>query len=288
MTTDAVPGPITPIPSAPPPIAPSFDVWRAVRRWTRILLARNPFYIISAALLLWSMRRLSLDSRIFSRELPQLLFNFSSFQFYELLLAVTAIVLARRRVWYDSGLLVGLENLFICVPFLLVSQALLLQNWIASALCLAGCGLALLRVGALKRWLKELNMPASLLWSGAFLLCFNLAWPLLIRLLHKDASLPAWDNRGSDLDGFGMELDHPGRRRARRLVAGSSLCNRLDAEGGSAFLFLALIPAAGALDVDCRNRCSSLLHQLCLRVDLAHRLPGSRRLVGRMDALVAS
>jgi hypothetical protein len=163
MTTDLVPSPIPPIPSAPPPVAPPNDVWGAIRRWTWIPLARNPFYIISAALLLWSMRRLSLDSRIFTGELPQLLFNFSSFQFYELLLAVTAIVLARRRIWYDSGLLIGLENLFICVPFLLVSQALLLQNWIAFALCLAGCGLALLRVGALKRWLTELNMPPSLL-----------------------------------------------------------------------------------------------------------------------------
>ena len=145
------------------------------------------------------MRRLSLDSRIFTGELPQLLFNFSSFQFYELLLAGTAIVLARRRIWYDSGLLIGLENLFICVPFLLVSQALLLQNWIAFALCLAGCGLALLRVGALKRWLTELNMPASLLWSGALLLCFNLVWPLLVRLLHKDVSVPIWDGRGLTL-----------------------------------------------------------------------------------------
>ena len=199
MTTDPVPGPITPIPSAPPPVAPPGDVWGAIRRWTWILLARNPFYIISAALLLWSMRRLSLDERIFRRELPQILFNFSSFQFYELLLAGTAIVLARRRIWYDSGLLVGLENLFICVPFLLVSQTLLLQNWIAVALCLAGCGLALVRVGALKRWLTGLNMPASLLWPGALLLCFNLAWPLLVRLLHKDVSVPIWDGRGLTL-----------------------------------------------------------------------------------------
>jgi hypothetical protein len=198
MTTDLVPGPITPIFSSPP-AAPPNDVRVAIRRWAGILLARNPFYIISAALLLWSMRRLSLDSRIFQGELPQILFNFSSFQFYELLLAGTAIVLARRRIWYDSGLLAGLENLFICVPFILISQALLLQNWIAFALCLACCGLALLRAGALKRWLTGLNMPASLLWPGALLLCFNLAWPLLIRLLHKDVSVPIWDGRGLTL-----------------------------------------------------------------------------------------
>jgi hypothetical protein len=147
-------------------------------------------------LLLWSMRRLSLDSRIFRDELPQLLFNFSSFQIYELLLAGTAIGLARRRAWYDSGLLVGLENMFVCVPFLLVSQALLLENWIAAAFCLAGGGLAVARIAALKRRLKELAMPGPLLWMGAVLLCFNLAWPLLIRRLHQNVSMPGWDDRG--------------------------------------------------------------------------------------------
>src|SRR5271170_7275225 len=92
-----------------------------VARWVRQALARNPFYIISAALLLLSMRLLSGDSRIFTQETPQLLFNFSSFQVYELLLVGTAIVLARRKIWYDSGLLVGVETLFVFVPFILVS-----------------------------------------------------------------------------------------------------------------------------------------------------------------------
>jgi len=211
MINDPVSGPNLPtppippapsVPPLPPPIIPPFDPGAAVRHWARILLARNPFYIVSAALLLWSMRRLSLDSRIFPREFPQLLFNFSSFQVYELLLAGTAIALARRRIWYDAGLLVGLENLFVCVPFLLVSQALLLENWTAFALCLTGCGLALLRVSALKHWLKELNMPARLLWPGAFLLCFNFVWPVLIRYLHKDLAVPDWDQRGLALTSW--------------------------------------------------------------------------------------
>jgi hypothetical protein len=200
MTTDPVPDPVSSIPSpiqsAPPSATRPFDAGAAFRHWARILLARNPFYIISAALLLWSMRRLSLDSRIFPEEFPQLLFNFSSFQIYEVLLVVTAIGLGRRRVWYDSGLLVGLENLFMCVPFLLVSQALLLENLTAFSLCLAAGGLVVLRVGTQRRLLAGLNMPASLLGSGAFLLCFNFAWPVLIRYLHKDAAVPTWDARG--------------------------------------------------------------------------------------------
>jgi hypothetical protein len=198
-------------------------------------LARNPLYILSAALLLWSMRRLSLDSRIFSHELPQLLFNFSSFQFYELLLAVTAIALARHRVWYDSGLLVALENLFVCVPFLLVSQALLLENGVAFALCLAGCLLALVRVGALKRWLAALNMPASLLWSGTLLLCFNLGWPLLIRLLHKDLSSPAWDERGLTLTSLGWNWIIPGAVALAALLPGRPSATSLRADEEAPF-----------------------------------------------------
>jgi hypothetical protein len=173
-----------------------------VARWLRQALARNPFYIISAALLLLSMRLLSGDSRVFARETPQLLFNFSSFQVYELLLVGTAIVLARRKIWYDSGLLVGVETLFVFVPFILVSQALLLENQIALAFCLGGCALAALRVHGLKRWLVNLNMPAALLWMGAALLGLNLVFPVLTRLLHEHVSVPVWDVRGASLKGW--------------------------------------------------------------------------------------
>src|ERR1022692_1973883 len=128
-------------------------------RWLRQALGRDPFFIVSAALLLLSMRLLSGGAGGFTRETSQLLFNFSSFQVYELLLVGTAIVLARRKIWYDSGLLVGVETLFVFVPFILVSQALLLENKIALAFCLSGCALAAFRLQALKRWLTNLNMP---------------------------------------------------------------------------------------------------------------------------------
>ena len=45
-----------------------------------------------------------------------------------MLLVTTAIVLARRRIWYDSTLLVGLENLLVFVPFILISQAALIDQ----------------------------------------------------------------------------------------------------------------------------------------------------------------
>src|SRR5581483_901728 len=207
MNPDSGNPPVAPLlPPSPPPEHPSppssFDLRAALLRWARILLARNPFYILSAGMLIWSMRRLSLDSRIFPDEFPQLVFNVSSFQFYEFLLAGTAIILARRRIWYDSGLLIGLENLFICVPFLLVSQALLLDNQIAAALCLAIGALAALRFRALARRLPGLNLPAVLLTTGVFLLLFNLAWPVMIRLLHKTRDLPAWDELAATLGAW--------------------------------------------------------------------------------------
>ena len=288
MSDDYIAGPIPPpLRLSPRSAAPPFDSWALIRRWARILLARNPFYIISAALLLWSMRRLSLDSRVFTSELPQLLFNFSSFQVYELLLAGTAIVLARRRVWYDSGLLVGLDNLFICVPFLLVSQALLLENWIAFALCLAGCGLALMRVGALRRWLKELNMPATLLWSGAFLLCFNLAWPVLIRFLHKDVAMPSWDHRGLTLVSWQWNWIIPGAVALAALLPVRPFVTTLAQGEETPFYSWRSFPLL-ALFMWVAGTC---VHLYC--ISYVYGLPwsagtaGAGRMDGRVDALAA-
>src|SRR5687768_13028023 len=92
------------------------------------IFSRNPFYIFSAGLLLYAIYRLSIDPQMFATELGQLLFNFSSFQVYELLLVGTAIFLARRQIGYDSALLVSLETLFVFVPFILISQALLIEG----------------------------------------------------------------------------------------------------------------------------------------------------------------
>jgi len=47
------------LPMTPRP-KPTLDLRGAVWRWTRILLARNPFYIISAMLLLWPQNSVGL------------------------------------------------------------------------------------------------------------------------------------------------------------------------------------------------------------------------------------
>jgi len=84
---------------------------KPVSYWLVRFLACNPFYILSAALLLYGLYRISIDPHFLRKEILHLIFNFSSLQFYELLLVSTAVFLASRRLWYDSMLLVGLENM---------------------------------------------------------------------------------------------------------------------------------------------------------------------------------
>jgi hypothetical protein len=180
--------------SIPPMIGSSSEPSHVgFRRIVRYLLAGNPFFILSALLLLYAMRRLSFDSRLFSTELSQLIFNFSSFQFYELVLIGTAIFLAHRRIWYDSTLLVFIENLFAFVPLMLVSQALLVENSVAAILCITCAVLFALRTGALSRFIRSLNFPPRLLVFALILLIANVAAPVLTRHLHRDLTAANWD-----------------------------------------------------------------------------------------------
>src|SRR3954466_14355690 len=86
-------------------------------QWSKLLWDCNPFYLLSAGLLLYGCYRISTEPDVMSRDFTHLYFNFGSLQLYELLVVSTAIFLASRRIWYDSTLLVGLENLFLIVPF---------------------------------------------------------------------------------------------------------------------------------------------------------------------------
>ena len=153
--------------------------------WLKKFFACNPFYLVSAALLLYGVYLVSFDANFFGREISQLAFNFSSLQAYEILLVGTAIVLARRHIWYDSVLLVCLENLLVLVPFILISQAALLSHRAVLAVCLAGAAAVLLRFGSLKHFFKELNLPRRALLCGLALLLVNVVLPLVYRHLHE-------------------------------------------------------------------------------------------------------
>ncbi len=180
-----VPPPITPnpkfeaSPSLPPP-APK-PVHRSLSWWLRKFFACNPFYLVSAALLLYGCYRVSIDKTFVDHETARLLFNFSSVQVYELLLVGVAIFLASRCLWYDSMVLVGLENMLVFAPFILISLAALTGPRITVYVCAAAVILAALRFTCLRRYFAELNLPGSLLGVGSILLALNVALPLTYR-----------------------------------------------------------------------------------------------------------
>jgi hypothetical protein len=180
------PPPLVPLKPPPPPRPPWY--------WFKRLFACNPFYLVSAALLLYGCYRVSIDPNFLTGEVPQLFFNYGSLQCYEVLLVVTAIFLARRRIWYDSTLLMGLENLLVLVPFILISQAALIDARLVWAMCLAGGLVAIARGGGLKRFIPELNLPPRSIVIGLLVLAVNVALPVAYRILHehKFGTKPDW------------------------------------------------------------------------------------------------
>jgi hypothetical protein len=153
--------------------------------WIKRALACNPFYLVSAALLLYGFYLISVDPNFLQREISQLLFNFTALQFYELLVVITAVLLVRRQIWYDSTLLVGLENLLVLVPFILISQAALIEiHWVWGMCLLAGLA-ALVRSDTLKRFFAELNFPTRLTQIGILVLLANVLLPVVYRFLHE-------------------------------------------------------------------------------------------------------
>ena len=178
--------PTQPVSEAPPePLKTPSVPPKPFSWWLRQLFACNPFYLVSAALLLFGCYRISLEAPFLKLESARLLFNFSSVECYEIMLVVTAIFLARRRLWYDSTLLVGLENLLVFVPFILISQAALIDSSMAQTMCLAGAGGVLLRFGSLKKYFTQLNLPGRLLGIGSVFLALNVLLPLLYRIFGE-------------------------------------------------------------------------------------------------------
>jgi hypothetical protein len=171
-------------PASQPHPEPAPLTWRD---WARRLLVCNPFFLCSAALLLYGVNRLSGEDQLFRDEIHNLLFNFSALQFYEVLVVIAALVLARRRVWYDSALLAVLEQGLVLVPFMLISQATVQGETardglsLAWSLALAGGAVAVVRYSALRRWYPQFNLPPRALLLGALILAGNVALPLVFR-----------------------------------------------------------------------------------------------------------
>src|SRR5258708_31809233 len=110
--------------ASPPRARPLAD---DLQTWLRRIMAGNPFYLISAGLLLYGINQLTTDPKLVGAEFSMLRFNFCALIIYEVMLVVTAVALSRRGIWYDALLLVGLANVFIIVPFSLITRAVYLN-----------------------------------------------------------------------------------------------------------------------------------------------------------------
>ncbi len=170
-----------PIPTPKTPQLPFHGV-----DWLQKLLACNPFYLLSAALLLYGIAHASDRRAFFEDHQLQLSFNFLSLQIYEALLVGTSVLLFRRKTHYDATLLTFLEAGFLMIPFLLVSQAGFLGN--QALLLVIGIGglLALIRLACFRQFCPSLHFPKMLLTFGRLLIILNVALPLIFRHLSKD------------------------------------------------------------------------------------------------------
>ena len=169
----------------PPEIHPPQIPPKPFFYWVKKFLACNPMYLGSAALLLLGIYKLSIEPAFLHGEIAQLGFNLGALQIYELLLAGTALWLASRKIMYDAGLLVGLENLLVLVPFILISQAALISKPAVWLLCIGAGAIATARFTGLKRFLPALNLPNRVLGLGLCILLVNVTLPIVYRLLHE-------------------------------------------------------------------------------------------------------
>ncbi|MBI5772685.1 MAG: hypothetical protein HZA89_02950 [Verrucomicrobia bacterium] len=157
------------------------------RQWMRRLLVCNPFFLCSAALLLFGVDKLSGDPGFLDGdETRQLLFAFFALQIYELIVVGTAVALARRQIWYDSALLTVLDHGLALVPFMMMSQAVLTSWSLTTMLTLGGGVLAASRAAAVRTWNPRFNLPQKALALGGALLLLNLALPVAFRLVIKE------------------------------------------------------------------------------------------------------
>ncbi len=155
--------------------------------WAKKFLACNPFYLVSAMLLLYGLYSVSKDPHFLTKELSQLSFNYSSLQVYELFLVATAMFLARYGIRYDSHLLGVLENMLLLVPFILISQAALNEISITAVWVLSTMGACMVvaRAFALQRSMPDFRLTPGNGFVGLAVLAANTLLPIIYRTLHE-------------------------------------------------------------------------------------------------------
>lgn len=171
-------------PTTPPPI-PTNPPPRPISYWVKRLLVCNPFYLVSAALLLYGVYRVTLDTNGFLTELRQFTFSFTALHSYELVLVATVALLAARRIWYDGSLLIALESMLWLVPFILVHQGALINPRIAMVTSAVTGTLVVLRAAWLLKRAPTIVPPRRVFLIGLPLLLVNAAWPIIFRHIQE-------------------------------------------------------------------------------------------------------
>ncbi len=186
-----------PYPDETPPVleaAPCSQAKIDWLHWVRRLLVCNPFFLCSAALLLFGVNRLSLDPNFLGEEQANLVFNYGALQLYGFLVVGTALILARRKIWYDSALLVVVEHGLVLVPFMLISQGALIHLKLGMTLAAGAVAMVLFRMLAIHRWYPQFNLPLRMFALGLGVLLINaslaLAYPRAVVLDTDDWATP--------------------------------------------------------------------------------------------------
>ncbi len=180
-----------------PEIEPAESGWRLLGRW---IVAGNPFYPLSAVLVLFGIFLMSGDERLFGGELAQLWFNFGAVEGYGLLIGLTALFLFRRGVHYDTLMLVVLATLPILVPFILISQAAFLGGGLMAVFCGAAAVAGVLQFVTLRRGIPGLPLRGGMAGFFVMIVAVNVALPIVIKQLHTHADAIRW----------AVQMDHYG------------------------------------------------------------------------------
>jgi hypothetical protein len=138
----------------------------------------QPLFLGSAALFLFALNRQSVDPGFLEREEAKLLFNFAALEGYEIPVVETALLLSRRALWYDSALLVVLDQGLALAPFLLSRRGAMIDAVLGTVLVATASLMAVSRTCAVRRGYPRFQIPGGLLAIGAGILLQNLSLPL--------------------------------------------------------------------------------------------------------------
>lgn len=161
-------------------------------RHLRWIVAGNPFYPLSAVLVLLGVFLLSGDDRLFASETGQLHFNFGALEAYGFLVAATAVFLFRRVIHYDTLMLVVLAGLPILVPFILISQGAHLGRGTMTVLCVMAGLLGVGQFALIRRGVCGLPFSSGLPWWLGAVLIVNLALPIALKGVHARFDAIEW------------------------------------------------------------------------------------------------